>query len=69
MTGKQLSGTSRRRVLQGTGAGLAAMMAGCLGGGDGDGDGDGGGQSGPLGDAGRVHADRLQQRALAGAVR
>ena len=45
MTRNQISDTNRRRVLQGTGAGLAAMMAGCLGGGgNGDGDGNGGGQ-------------------------
>jgi multiple sugar transport system substrate-binding protein len=45
MTRKQLSDTSRRRVLQGTGAGAAAMLAGCLGGGGGGG-GDGNGGSG-----------------------
>jgi multiple sugar transport system substrate-binding protein len=46
MTRKQLSDTSRRRVLQGTGAGLAAMMAGCLGGGGGNGDNGGNGGGG-----------------------
>jgi multiple sugar transport system substrate-binding protein len=46
MTRKQLSDTSRRRVLQGTGAGAAAMLAGCLGGGGGDGNGGNGGNGG-----------------------
>ena len=45
MNGNRFSDTSRRRILQGTGAGLAAMMAGCLGGG-GNGNGNGGGGGG-----------------------
>lgn len=42
--------TRRRRVLQASGAGLAAMVAGCFGGGNGNGNGGGGGDGG-----GEVH--------------